>query len=280
MNHDEESTLATYLREINRIPLLTREQEDSISRRAIAGDKDAQARLVEANLRFVINVAKQYQNQGLPLEDIVSEGNIGLMNAVERYDPDKGYHFISYAVWWIRQSILKAIYEKSRMIRLPLNRVNELVQIEKIRKVMLTETGDDPSDKEIADITGIKVKDVSSLLTISRDPISLELPAYEEGDSSALGEFVEDDFHDSPDKPALMSSLSDDIESILDTLDDKEAEIIRHRFGLGGREPLSLKDIGNFYGLTKERIRQIEKKALDRLRHPSRRQYLQDYIAA
>jgi len=280
MNHDEESTLATYLREINRIPLLTREQEDAISRRAIAGDKDAQARLVEANLRFVINVAKQYQNQGLPLEDIVSEGNIGLMNAVERYDPDKGYHFISYAVWWIRQSILKAIYEKSRMIRLPLNRVNELVQIEKIRKLMLTETGDDPSDREIADITGIKVKDVSSLLTVSRDPISLELPAYEEDGSSSLGEFIEDDFHDSPDKPALMSSLSDDIESILDTLDDKEAEIIRHRFGLGGREPLSLKDIGNFYGLTKERIRQIEKKALDRLRHPSRRQYLQDYIAA
>jgi len=280
MNHDEESTLATYLREINRIPLLTREQEDAISRRAIAGDKDAQARLVEANLRFVINVAKQYQNQGLPLEDIVSEGNIGLINAVERYDPDKGYHFISYAVWWIRQSILKAIYEKSRMIRLPLNRVNELVQIEKIRKLMLTETGDDPSDREIADITGIKVKDVSSLLTVSRDPISLELPAYEEDGSSSLGEFIEDDFHDSPDKPALMSSLSDDIESILDTLDDKEAEIIRHRFGLGGREPLSLKDIGNFYGLTKERIRQIEKKALDRLRHPSRRQYLQDYIAA
>jgi len=280
MIHDEESMLSTYLKEINKIPLLTREQEDAVSRKALAGDKDAQVRLVEANLRFVVNVAKQYQNQGLPLEDIVSEGNIGLMNAVDRYNPDEGYHFISYAVWWIRQAILKAIYEKSRMIRLPLNRVNELVQIEKTRKAILIETGEYPNDQEIADITGIKARDVSDLLTIDRDPVSLESPIYEEGNSSTLGEFIEDEFCDSPDKAALMSSLSDDIESVLNTLDDREAEVIRHRFGLKGREPLTLKDIGNSYGLTKERIRQIEKKALKRLRHSSRRQYLRDYIAA
>lgn len=280
MIHDEESTLSIYLKEISKIPLLTREQEDATSRKALAGDKDAQARLMESNLRFVVSVAKQYQNQGLPLEDIVSEGNIGLMNAVNRYNPDEGYHFISYAVWWIRQAILKAIYEKSRMIRLPLNRVNELVQIEKARKAILIETGEDPNDGEIADITGIKVRDVSNLLAIDRDPVSLESPICEEGNSSTLAEFIEDEFYDSPDKAALMSSLSDDIESVLGTLDAREAEVIRHRFGLKGREPLSLKDIGSFYGLTKERIRQIEKKALDRLRHPSRRQYLRDYIAA
>ena len=280
MKYDDESTLSLYLKEINKIPLLTREQGDEISRKAVAGDKMAQAKLVEANLRFVVNVAKKYQNQGLPLDDIISEGNIGLMNAIERFDPDKGYHFISYAVWWIRQAILKAIYEKSRMIRLPLNRANELVQIEKTRKAMLTEMGEDPTDEEISRITGIKVQDVTDLQAISRDLISLETPVFDERDSSTLGDFVEDGAYKGPDEQALMSSLSEDIESILGTLTEKEADILRHRFGLGSRKPHSLKEIGDRYNLTKERIRQIEKKALDRLRHPSRSQYLQDYLAA
>ncbi len=191
MKHDDESTLSVYLKEINKIPLLTREQENEISRKAVVGDKAAQSQLVQANLRFVVNVAKKYQNQGLPLDDIISEGNIGLMNAIERFDPDKGYHFISYAVWWIRQAILKAIYEKSRMIRLPLNRANELVQIEKTRKAMLTEMGEDPSDEEISVVTGIKVQDVTDLQAISRDMVSLESPVYDERDSSTLGDFVE-----------------------------------------------------------------------------------------
>jgi len=280
MKHDDDSTLSLYLKEINKISLLTREQEDEISRKAVAGDKAAQAKLIEANLRFVVNVAKKYQNQGLPLDDIISEGNIGLMNAIERFDPDKGYHFISYAVWWIRQAILKAIYEKSRMIRLPLNRANELVQIEKTRKAMLTEMGEDPSDAEIARLTGIKVSDVTDLQAISRDLISLESPVYDERDSSNLGDFIEDIANPGPDEQALMTSLAEDIESILGTLTDKESDILRHRFGLGDRRPLSLKEIGDRYNLTKERIRQIEKKALDRLRHPSRSQLLKDYMAA
>ncbi len=278
-NVDDENILSLYLKEINKIPLLTREEEDIIARKAVSGDKAAQDKLVKANLRFVVNVAKKYQNQGLPLDDLISEGNIGLMNAIEKYDPDKGYHFISYAVWWIRQAILKAIYEKSRMIRLPLNRANELVQIEKVKKELSKINGEDPSAEEIAFHVGISVEDVKTLLDISRDLVSLETPTFGEGDNSVLGDFLEDEYYKSPDNIAMDNLLQEDINAALDTLDSKESSILEYRFGLNGKKPLSLKEIGDKYNLTKERIRQIEKKAIQRLQHPSRTHYLDSYVA-
>ena len=276
---DDENVLSMYLKEINKIALLTREQEDTIARSAAKGEKEAKDKLVSANLRFVVNVAKKYQNQGLPLADLISEGNIGLMNAIERFDVDKGYHFISYAVWWIRQAILKAICEKSRMIRLPLNRANELVQIEKARKELQSGRGEDPEIKDIAKAVNMNPDHVADLINISRDLVSLETPVYAEKDSSQLGDFIEDVGYDNPEDEAVETSLKADINDILRTLTDKESEIIQYRFGLNGRSPLSLKEIGDRYNLTKERIRQIEKKALKRLQHPSRSQYLEAYTA-
>lgn len=276
---DDENVLSIYLREINKIPLLTRDEETHFARRAERGDKFAKDKLVQANLRFVVNVAKKYQNQGLPLSDLISEGNIGLMNAIERFDVNKGYHFISYAVWWIRQAILKAICEKSRMIRLPLNRANELVQIEKVRKDFQGSRGEVAEIKRIAKTLNMDQDHVADLINISRELISLETPVYAEKDSSILGDFVEDEGYTSPDAQVIEKALKADINEVLATLTDKESEIVQYRFGLNGRSPLSLKEIGDRYHLTKERIRQIEKKALKRLQHPNRRGKLQSYIA-
>ena len=276
---DDENVLSMYLKEINKVPLLTREEEDHFARRAAKDEKAAKDKLVSANLRFVVNVAKKYQNQGLPLSDLISEGNIGLMNAIERFDVDKGYHFISYAVWWIRQAILKAICEKSRMIRLPLNRANELVQIEKARKELQSGKGVEPEINDIAKAVNMNPDHVADLINISRDLVSLETPVYAEKDSSQLGDFIEDAGYEHPEDQAIETSLKQDINGVLQSLTDKESEIIQYRFGLNGRSPLSLKEIGDRYNLTKERIRQIEKKALKRLQHPSRSQFLVAYTA-
>jgi len=276
---DEENVLSIYLKEINKVPLLTRAEETHYATLAQEGSEAAKHKLVQANLRFVVNVSKKYQNQGLPLSDLISEGNIGLLNAIERFDVTKGYHFISYAVWWIRQAILKAICEKSRMIRLPLNRANELVQIEKVRKEIQGRIGEEAEIKKVAATLNMNKEHVTDLINISRELISLETPVYNEKDSSILGDFVEDDGYQSPDSQVVEKALKDDINDVLQTLTDKESEIVQFRFGLNGRSPLSLKEIGDRYSLTKERIRQIEKKALRRLQHPSRIERLQAYIA-
>jgi RNA polymerase primary sigma factor len=278
--YDGENSLSMYLKEINKVALLTRAEEEKYARLAAAGNQNAKDRLVAANLRFVVNVAKKYQNQGLALDDLISEGNIGLINAIERFDVDKGYHFISYAVWWIRQAILKAICEKSRTIRLPLNRANELVQIEKMRKEMFSEEGMEPADVELAHRLGMNEKQVRDLLDISREMISLETPVYTDRDTSVLSDFLEDASHLSPEAETLQGSLKSDLNEALGTLSEKESKILELRFGLNDKQPLSLKEIGEKFNLTKERIRQIEKKALQRLLVPSEEKELEAYLVA
>jgi len=271
-----DNILALYLKEINRIPLLTREEEKQCAREAVKGNRVAKQKLASSNLRFVVNVAKRYQGQGIPLEDLINEGNVGLMSAIEHYDVERGYRFISYAVWWIKQAILKAICEKSRMIRLPMNRVNELFQIEKARSFV--QEGESEI-QEVAQLLNMEPGHVEDLLSISRDMISLDNPLYNEKDSSTVGDFIEASGYETPDARVMDTALQNDIENILNGLGDKEADIIRFRYGLGTNIPLSLREIGDRLDLTKERIRQLEQKAISRLRHISARKVLESYVA-
>lgn len=279
MSYDDANILTLYLKDISRIPLLTREEELDLTRRVVEGDELARKKMIEANLRFVVNVAKKYQNQGLPLIDLINEGNIGLMTALEKFDPDKGYHFISYAVWWIRQSVMKAINEKSRAVRLPLNRTNELLQIQKAQRSLMSDNStEDPTSEEIGTLTGFDPDHVDNLLSISRELISLDAPVFNDTGSNSIGDFIEDDSR-SPEDTLLDVALKEDINTVLSTLSDREREILELRFGLVGKIPMSLKEIGEIYNLTKERIRQIEKKALERLRVPQKSKILENYIA-
>jgi RNA polymerase primary sigma factor len=276
--YEDANILSMYLKEINRIPMLTREEEYRLAKLAVKGNEFARTRMVEANLRFVVNIAKKYQNQGLPLLDLINEGNIGLMNALEKFDPDKGYHFISYAVWWIRQAILKAICEKSRTVRLPLNRANELMQIQKAQKELMHENGEEPTMEEIGALTQLDPSHVADLIAISKEMVSLDAPVYSDSGNSNVGDFIEDGAQ-GPDEALMDLSLKEDINQVLATLSDKERDIIELRYGLNGQNPMSLKEIGELYNLTKERIRQIEKKAIERMKHPSRSKLLESYTA-
>lgn len=274
---NENTSLSLYLKEIEKIPLLDRDEEYKLAVMAKKGDSYARNRLVESNLRFVVSIAKQYQNRGLPLSDLISEGNIGLLTAMDKFEPEKGYHFISYAVWWIRQSILKAIGEKSRMIRLPMNRTADLVQILQA-KTNLEENGyNDASIEDIAAECGMTRDQVLEVMQMSREVSSLDAPVGAEEDSS-FGDFIESDLQ-KPDEVVMDEALKESVRKILDTLPERERGIIALRFGLEGKKPMSLKEVGELYNLTKERIRQIEKKVLGQLSEDSIVQDLKAYIA-
>ena len=277
---NDENVIKMYLKEINRIPLLSREDEEKYAALAAQGDKNAREILIKSNLRFVVNVAAKFKNKGLPLEDLINEGNIGLINAIEKYDVSRGFHFISYAVWWIRQAILKAIGEKSKMIRLPLNRFGELVQIEKARKVMYESLGREPNADEIAEHLKMDRDDVADLLSISREYVSLDAPVKQgTRDSSLLGDFIEDKTTEQPEDAVVNDSMRTEIAKLLEKLPEKEAAILKQRYGLGGEKPKSLKEIGDLFHLTKERIRQIEKRAIMRLKAMPMTQELQAYAS-
>lgn len=277
VNTAESGALSMYLRDIEKIPLLDRDEEFDLALKAKNGDSKARERLVNGNLRFVVSIAKQFQNRGLPLIDLISEGNIGLLTAIDKFEPEKGYHFISYAVWWIRQSILKAIGEKSRMIRLPMNKSADLIQVLHAKSEIEKVGSDDATIEQIAEQCGMEAQDVLELMQMSREVSSLDAPVNREEDTS-FGDFIESD-GPRPEEIVMDKNMKESVNRILETLPEKEREIIKLRFGLDNQDAMSLKEVGEIYNLTKERIRQIEKKVLNNLQQNEEVRELRAYIA-
>jgi len=273
-------SLDLYLHEINKTPLLKREEEQALARRIRKNDKAALDQLVKANLRFVVSIAKQYANQGLSLEDLINEGNLGLIKAAHRFDEKRGYKFISYAVWWIRQAMLQALAEHSRIVRLPLNRAGTLYRIGKASRQLDQELGRSPSAAEIAKRLKLSEQEVEDTMHIANTHVSLDDPYSNDQDDNALVDYLMDEKARMPDDQTFEAALSDDMEKALKTLSEREQDILNLYFGLGGEEPLTLEEIGKRLGLTRERIRQIKEKAIARLRHSSRAKYLKGYIEA
>ncbi|MGL6115484.1 RNA polymerase sigma factor RpoD [Cetobacterium sp. SF1] len=265
-----------YLREIGQIPLLSHEEELAYAKKALEGDDFAQQQLIEANLRLVVSIAKKHTNRGLKLLDLIQEGNIGLMKAVEKFEYSKGYKFSTYATWWIRQAITRAIADQGRTIRIPVHMIETINKIKKEARIYLQETGKDATPEVLAERLNMEVEKIKAIQEMNQDPISLETPVGSEEDSE-LGDFVEDNKMLNPYELTNRTLLREQLNDVLKTLSSREEQVLRYRYGLDDGSPKTLEEVGKIFKVTRERIRQIEVKALRKLRHPSRRKKLEDF---
>ena len=266
-----------YLKEIGKVPLLSADEEIEYAKRMEEGDEEAKKRLAEANLRLVVSIAKRYVGRGMQFLDLIQEGNLGLIKAVEKYDYRKGFKFSTYATWWIRQAITRAIADQARTIRIPVHMVETINKLVRVQRQLLQELGREPSPQEIADEMDIPVERVREILKISQEPVSLETPIGEEEDSH-LGDFIQDDNVPVPAEAAAQTLLKEQLDEVLDTLTEREQKVLRLRFGMNDGRARTLEEVGKEFDVTRERIRQIEAKALRKLRHPSRSRKLRDYL--
>jgi len=266
-----------YLKEIGKVPLLSAEEEIELSKRIEKGDKEAKRKLAEANLRLVVSIAKKYVGRGMLFLDLIQEGNLGLMKAVEKFDYRKGYKFSTYATWWIRQAITRAIADQARTIRIPVHMVETINKLIRVQRQLLQELGRDPLPEEIAEEMNLSVEKVREIMKIAQEPVSLATPIGEEEDSF-LGDFIPDDEAPAPADAAAYLLLKEQLEDVLETLTPREEKVLRLRFGLDDGRPRTLEEVGQVFGVTRERIRQIEAKALRKLRHPSRSKKLKDFL--
>lgn len=273
----ESQSLDKYLQEIGKVDLLTPDEEVDLAKRIREGDQMALERLTKANLRFVVSVAKQYQNQGLSLGDLINEGNLGLIKAAQRFDETRGFKFISYAVWWIRQSILQALAEQSRIVRLPLNRVGSLNKISKTFSELEQKYEREPSPDELAEVLEVSTAEVVDTLKISGRHVSMDAP-FVQGEENSLLDVLENDTEETPDSGLMNDSLRKEVQRALSTLTQREADVITLYFGLNGEHSMTLEEIGEKFNLTRERVRQIKEKAIRRLRHTSRSKALKPYL--
>ncbi|MEG0085474.1 MAG: RNA polymerase sigma factor RpoD, partial [Niameybacter sp.] len=266
-----------YLKEIGKVPLLSSAAEIELAKRMEQGDDEARKRLAEANLRLVVSIAKRYVGRGMLFLDLIQEGNLGLIKAVEKFDYSKGYKFSTYATWWIRQAITRAIADQARTIRIPVHMVETINRLMRVSRQLLQELGRDPQPEEIAKVMEIPVSRVREIMKISQEPVSLETPIGEEDDSH-LGDFIPDDDVPVPAEAAAFTLLKEQLIEVLDTLTEREQKVLRLRFGLDDGRARTLEEVGKEFSVTRERIRQIEAKALRKLRHPSRSKKLRDYL--